>query len=83
MKKGTTDITINEWLQELEAINADPGEGYTTGELSELWGISEQRTRNRLKLAKKEGCLKVTRIKRETLSGIMQTFPGYLLSRPE
>ena len=84
MKKGTKpeEITVAEWLKELEAINAIPDEGYTTNELAEAWGITVQVARQRLAVAKKAGLLKITRVKRETLSGLMSLQPAYILLRP-
>ena len=76
-------ITVTEWLEALDEIESDPGEGMTVGELSEVWGLAPRATRDRIRVAIKHGWVRVTRVKRQSIDGAMRTVPGYVLLRPE
>jgi transposase len=84
MSGDTTTISIDEWRLELERLAGEARnvEGFTTGELAEMWGVSSATVRNRLRLAKKNGYLIPCRVMRENITGAMQGYPGYRFKVP-
>ena len=78
---ATIDVTESELLEALRAAVATPdrGDGLTTPELAQALGWSEDRVRRALRRLRAQGIVEPTRVRRETLSGVMQPVPGYRL----
>jgi predicted DNA-binding transcriptional regulator len=83
MARKLTEITVEEWLHEIERIESDPGEGVTVMELSEAWGVCDRVVRDMIRNALRRGWVRTTRVRREAIDGSMRSVPGYVLLRPE
>ena len=86
MKKSQDlEITVDEWLQELQDMESPADqEGYfTVQELTDSWHICEQVVRKRLRIAANVGRLERIQIKRASpLNGILYTTSAYRLNKP-
>lgn len=53
--RSTSDITVNEWLAELERLQRRSDEGATTDELAEAWGCHRMTALVRLRQLVRQG----------------------------
>ena len=84
--KSNEDLTVDEWLAELEALTSrsggDDGLSMTTEEMAAKFGRSGYWVlHNILHPARRCGRLKVTMVVRENLAGKMQMRPAYRVLR--
>jgi hypothetical protein len=81
--KGKTEITVEEWLKEIEKIERLKGEGHTVSELADIWGLSKNLTRRRIEKASRAGWVTVSRRQRMTIDGRACQSPCYQFSKPK
>lgn len=75
------DLTIEEWLHELEKATAAGSDGMTAGEIAEKVGHAVQWVRSRiLQPAQKQGRLIVGKGVRTSINGMTVNVPVYRLA---
>lgn len=77
------NISVAEWLKELEALSHRSDDGHTVAEIAENTGRSDRVIRQWLKDAARLGWLKVGRRSSTAIDGKGTMVPVYIVAKPE
>lgn len=78
-RQGSSDIELGVWMEALAEAQRKDDSGFTTRELSALWGCSGAMVHNRLRKLKDMGRLSSGRKLVERIDGTLNPVPVYLL----
>lgn len=79
------DLTENELLaalREAQEAQEDPEGAFSKRELMEIFDLSDEPTRDRIRMLVNAGRMECVKVRRVRMDGVQQTIPGYRLVEP-